>query len=103
MNYKEVFLQWRVILLLVFLVFALVSIFSLDYNNWGAEGATIRSVVPNSSASLAGVANPSPKLTPLAKERIISLDGKTVTSELDFYTYTQSLQENRTIRLTTTK
>ena len=103
MNYKEVFLQWRVILLLVFLVFALVSIFSLDYNNWGAEGATIRSIVPNSSASLAGVANPSPKLTPLAKERIISLDGKTVTSELDFYTYTQSLQENRTIRLTTTK
>ncbi len=103
MNYKEVFIQWRVIVLALFLLFAFVSIFSLDYVNWGAEGATIRAVTPNSSASQAGISNPSPKLTPLAKERILSVDGKTVSSEQDFYMYTASLAVNRTVRLVTTK
>lgn len=97
---KEIFTNWRVILLIVFLVFALIAIRPQLFGN---EGVTIRSVLTNSSAANAGMSNPSAKLTPLAKEKIVALDGKKISSTLDYYNYLETVKPNRTLTIETNK
>ena len=97
---KKIFLNWRVILLLVFLVFALVS---LQPQIFGNEGVVIRSVVPESSAALAGIENPSAKLTPLGKEKILSINGEKINSMEEYFNNTAGVVANRTLRIETTK
>jgi len=97
---KEIFTNWRVILLIVFLIF---SVIAIQPQILGNEGVTIRSVITNSSASQAGIANPSAKLTPLAKEKIVALDGKPISSSLDYYDYLQNVKPNRTLTIQTNK
>ncbi|MEW5896158.1 MAG: hypothetical protein AB1668_00565 [Nanoarchaeota archaeon] len=96
---KKIFTHWRVIILLLFVIFSLVAI----QPHFSNQGAAIRNVVQNSSASLARIENPSPKLTPLAKERIIALDGKKVLSAADYYDLITKVQENDTINVQTNK
>lgn len=105
MNYKlkTILTSWQVVLLMVCLLFALISLFSISPQLWGGEGLTIRSVVTNSSATLAGIENPSPRLTPLARERIFSLDGEKITSVSQYYDLIASLEENETVKLETSK
>ncbi len=98
MKLKQIFTNWRVILLLVFLVF---SVAAIKPQLFGNEGVTIRSVVVNSSAAIAGIENPSPTLTPLAKEKIISINGDKVLSVEDYYALTSALEINRTARIET--
>jgi preprotein translocase subunit SecD len=95
---KELLTNWRVITLVIFLIFALISIQPQIFGN---DGVTIRSVEANSSAELAGLQNPSAKLTPLAKEKIISINGETVKTEDDYYRLTDNLKPNRTLRIET--
>jgi preprotein translocase subunit SecD len=99
MKLKKIFTNWRVILLLVFLVFALISI---KPSPW-VEGVTIRSVGENSSASNAGIENPNPKLSPLAKERVISVNGELINSVEEYHLVIEELEENKTVRLETNK
>lgn len=96
-------MNWRVILLISFLFFSYLSINGGLVPHFWEEGATIRSVAVNSSASRAGIENPSPKLTPLAKEKIISIEGKKISSEEDYHTQIALLKVNRTITLETSK
>ncbi len=98
--WKDIFTQWKVVLLLIVIVLSFVTI---QPQLFGNEGVTIRSVAPNSSASIAGVSNPSPKLTPLAKEKIISLDGTKISSIGDYQRVLSSLKENRTIKVETNR
>lgn len=97
---KNIITNWRVLLLLAFLVCSLIAIRPQVFGN---DGVTIRSVVTNSSAANAGIENPSAKLTPLAKERIISIDGTAVINSQDFFTQTNNLQPNQTLRIETNK
>lgn len=99
-RFKNIAKDWRVILLAIFLVFSLVAIQPQIFGN---EGVTIRSVLPNSSAGSGGIENPSPKLTPLAKEKIISLDGTEIGNVDDYYSYVSQLRGNRTVRVETNK
>ena len=87
---KNMLTNWKIIILLVSLVFSYVAIQPQFFGN---EGVTIRSVIPNSSAANAGILNPSPKLTPLAKEKIVSVDQQPVTSELEYYEVMKTLQD----------
>ncbi len=96
---KEIVVQWKVILLLIFLLFALVAI----HPRFNVEGVAIRSVQPNSTASIVGVENPSAKLTPLQRERILSLNGEPVSSVEEYYALTSQVPVNQTVRLQTTK
>jgi preprotein translocase subunit SecD len=98
MKLKKVFINWRVILLLTFLLFSIVSIKPQIFGN---DGVTIRSVAVNSSAALSGIENPSPKLTPLAKERIISINGNKISSAEDYYKQIELLRVNRTVNIET--
>jgi len=98
MNWKKLFLNWRIILLLTFLLFSLVAIQPQFFGN---EGVTIKSVQKDSSASLAGIANPSAKLTPLSKEKIIAVDGVMVSNADEYYNIVNGLSVNRTVRIET--
>lgn len=99
MKLKKVFTNWRTVVLLVFVIFALMAIKPSP----GVEGLTIRSVEANSTASNAGIENPNPKLTPLAKERIVSIDGEPISSVGDYFLLVSLLEENKTTRLETNK
>src|SRR3989338_7852838 len=99
MKWKELFTNWRVIMLLVFLLFAIISI----QPHFSVEGVTIRSVALNSSASLAGIENPSAKLTPLQKERIVAIDGTPIKTIQDYYEATDLLPPNQTVRIETNR
>ena len=74
-SWKKMFLNWRVLLLLTFIFFSLLAI---QPRLFGVEGATIRHVAPDSAAFGAGLRSPSPSETPLAKEKIIYLNGEKI-------------------------
>ncbi|MBT5740385.1 hypothetical protein HOI26_04780 [Candidatus Woesearchaeota archaeon] len=97
MNWKKLFLNWRVIMLILFVLFALVAIRPQISN----EGVTIRSVSPNSSAALGGIENPSPNSQPLSKEKIISINRQPVDNIEDYYSVISSLLGNDTVRVET--
>lgn len=102
--WKKIFSNWRVVLLMIFLIFALVSIFSLNTEVWlGNEGAAIRSINQNTSASIAGMQSPTSKTTPLAKEKIISFNGEPVKSAEDFFSLESGLVPNSTVKIITSK
>ncbi len=102
MKYPDILKNWKVVMLLIFMIFSVVSIFSLDPANWSAEGVALRSVVPNSSASKAGFENPNPQSTPLQKERLLSINGKTINSVEDYFSEQNALLPNSTATIKTT-
>ncbi len=95
---KNVFINWRVIILLIFILFSLVAI---KPQIFGTDGVTIKSVAVNSSAALAGVENPSSKLSLLDKERITAINGEEVTGLESYYAILEGMKLNRTVRLET--
>ena len=97
---KEIFTSWRVILLLIFLVFALVAIHPQIFSE---EGVTIRSVSYNSSAANAGITTPTAKSMPVNKERILYLNDERIKNADDYYATLKTLKENRSISLQTDK
>ena len=100
MNHKirKLFTNWRIILLLVFIVFSLIVI-----NPTLSKGVAIRNVISNSSASIAGISQPKPNIQPVARERIISINNAPITDVEGYYKYTSTLAPNRTIQIKTTK
>ncbi len=99
MKLKKILTNWRVVVLLVLLVFSLIAI---KPSPW-VEGVTVRSVETNSSASLGGIINPKPNLSPLAKERIVSMGGETITSVQEYHSLIENLEEGKTIHVETNK
>lgn len=99
MKLKEIILNWRVIMLLIFLLLAIVAI----KPQFDSDGVIIRSVLQNSSAANAGIQSPSTKSTPLQKEKIIALDSKSISSVEEFHQQVQSFAPNQTITLRTNK
>ncbi len=85
------------------LIFVVLSLVAIQPHFGSSEGVTIRSVVHNSSAASAGISNPSPKLQPLAKEKVLSLNNQKVNSVTEFYTIQKSLHLNDSVRIQTTK
>ncbi len=80
MNFKEVFLQWRVLLLLFFIVISVIMI----QPSLVDKGVAIRSIVKDSPAAFAGMHSPSGKDKPMFRETITSINGNTIRS-LDDY------------------
>ncbi|MBN1544108.1 hypothetical protein JW898_01445 [Candidatus Woesearchaeota archaeon] len=94
---KQILKSVRIIVLLVFIVLSIVAI----HPNPGAEGVAIRSVMRNSSASLAGIQSPSPSSTPMSKERVLEINNEPIN---DIKTYTDmvsGLKPNRTVQIKT--
>jgi preprotein translocase subunit SecD len=89
--------NWRVIIVLVAIVLALVAV----YPNPTVKGITIRSVALNSSASLAGIESPKPTSTPMSKERVISINNIIVNDVSDYYNFVSTLEPNRSVQIKT--
>ena len=100
MNYKikKLITNWRIILLLVFIVVSIVAI-----QPTASKGVAIRNVITNSSASIAGIPQPKPNVQPVARERILSINNKLINDVEDYYKYISDLVPNRTIQIKTTK
>ncbi len=98
--WKKIFTGWRVVLLLCLLVLA---IWSIQPHFFGNEGATIRSVAANSSASNAGMQSATAKLAPLAREKILFVNGGEINTAQDYYAAIEKLAPNRTIKIDTDK
>tara|TARA_B100000315_G_C14592797_1_gene596841 strand:- start:5441 stop:7192 length:1752 start_codon:yes stop_codon:yes gene_type:complete len=101
MNYKvkKLFTNWRILLLIIFLVFSLVSI----HPSFGEKGLSIRSVVRNSSAELAGIESPNPAASPLSKEQIIAINNIQITSLEEYEELIEDLQPNQRLTFETNK
>src|SRR3989338_6201491 len=94
---KKMLVNWRVFLLLTFLV---VSILAIKPQIFGTEGVEIYSLKTNSSLAEAGLVIPA-KAMPTAREHLLSVDGiKTDTVE-DYYSALSQLRANRTVRVET--
>ncbi len=100
MNYKlkKLITNWRVILLAVFLLVSLIAIHPTL-----SKGVAIRSVITNSSASIAGIPQPKPSIMPVAREKIISINSEEIKTLDDYYSQTSALSPNRTVQIKTTK
>jgi len=96
---KKLLFNWRVIILIAFLILAVAAINPRPFN----EGASIRSVEINSSASLAGIQNPKSSITPLGREIIVSIDNKPITSALDYYNYLETIEKEDPVQVKTNK
>ena len=95
---KKLLTNWRIILLAVFIVASLVAIHPA-----ASEGIAIRSVIANSSASIAGIQQPKPNIQPVAREKILSISNRPMNSLGDYYNFTGSLSPNRTITIKTNR
>ena len=98
-RFKEVIKNWKVILLVIAIVLAVVAIYPNPWN----DGVAIRNVIKNSSASLAGIESPSPTSTPMSKERIIAINNKPVHNIQDYIALTSGLDPNITIQIKTNR
>ena len=100
MNYKikKLITNWRVILLALFIVISLIAIHPTL-----SEGVAIRSVLTNSSASIAGIPQPKPNIQPVARERIITINNKPINDIEDYYKHISTVSSNRSFTIKTTK
>ena len=99
MDFKKALFKGRVIILLIALILSIVAINPHPFN----EGASIRFVEINSSASLAGIQNPKPTAPPLAREIILSVDNIKIKGEKEYYDVVSNLALNESIQLKTNK
>ncbi|MBT6519471.1 hypothetical protein HOK51_06485 [Candidatus Woesearchaeota archaeon] len=96
---KDIFKNVRVIVLVIAVILAIVAI----HPNFMADGVAIRSVATNSTASWAGISNPSAKSTPMSKEVILSLNNQRIYNEKDYYDLMLGFEPNKTIQIKTTE
>lgn len=94
---KKMLTNTRVIIWLIVLILSIVAI-NPSFDN---EGVTIRSIVKDSPAHAAGIKSPDAKLTPLSKEKIISINNQPIKNEQDYYEFVRLLSYNQTITIRT--
>lgn len=96
---KKIIKNIRVIILLI-AVFS--AIFAIGFSPWN-EGAAIRNVIPNSSANMAGIRNPTPNTPPMSRERITAVNNVPIKTVEEYYELINSFGPNITFTLRTNK
>lgn len=96
---KRIIRNFRVILLLIFLVLAIVAINPRP----GVDGVAIRSVLTDSAASGAGIAQPSPTSSPISRERILGINNRPINSISDYYDFINGIEINQSLQIKTDK
>lgn len=99
MKFKRLITNWRVIILVLFMIFAYLTI----NPNFNTSGVVVKAVELNSSASFAGFENPGASTMPTKLEVINSVNGKTITNLKDYSDIISSINNNETIRITSNK
>jgi preprotein translocase subunit SecD len=96
---KKLITNWRVIVLLVTLLIAIIAISP----RFGDRGIAVRHVAPNSAASIAGIENPVSSTALASRERIVAVNGDPISSVSVFYDSTLDLKVNDTVVIKTNK
>ncbi len=96
---KKLITNFRIIILLILLVSAVVAIWPNPF----ARGVAIRNVISNSSASIAGIESPRPNIPPMSRERILTMNGQPIDTVADYYAFESGLAENRTVIIETNR
>lgn len=99
MRLAKLFKDYRVILMLLFLIFTYIIIAP----NFNIKGVAIKAVELNSSASLAGFENPGSNTMPTQYEVIKSINGKNIINLQDYSSALSLINNNETVRFTTNK
>jgi preprotein translocase subunit SecD len=96
---KKIFTNIRVIILLIFIVAAIISINPRP----GSDGVIIMNVISNSSASEAGILQPSPNIKPVDRERVLAINNKPIKNEEDYFNIIKEFKSNQSVQLKTSK
>jgi preprotein translocase subunit SecD len=96
---KKILTNWRVILVFIVLLLAIVAI----YPNFSVEGVAIRNVMINSSASVAGIESSKSTAAPMSREKIISINNVMIKNISDYYDTINSFIPNTTVQIKTNK
>ena len=96
---RKIFTNWRVLLLITFLV---ISVLSIKPQIFGAEGVEIHSMQANSSLAQAGLIIPA-EVQPTARERILSVNDIPTPTVDEYYAVQAQLHPNMTVRIQTDK
>lgn len=95
---KKIFLNFRVIVLIIALVLAFVAI---SPNPWN-EGVVIKGVTSNSSAAAAGI-EVSQKGSPMSREMILAINGKPISSLSDYQAAVGAITPNSSVMVKTSE
>ncbi len=96
---KKIFTNFRIIIVLIAVLLAVVAI----HPNPFVKGVAIRAVTINSSAALGGIESPKPTASPMSRERIISINNQAIDDLEAYYDFEASLKANRTVHIKTNK
>ncbi len=96
---KSILTNLRVIIVIACLVLTIIAINPNPF----AKGVAIRNVMKNSSASIAGIENPDPKLGPMSRELVLSMNNVPIKNVKDYYDFVSGLEPNRTLQVKTNK
>lgn len=96
---KRILTNWRVIILIITLVLAIIAIRPTPW----ADGVVIKAVERNSTASLAGIESPNPQAQPLSKERVLAINNNPVSTVKDYFDIIQDFEINDTVQIRTTE
>lgn len=96
---KRIFTNTRIIIWMIFLVFALVAI---SPQPW-VEGVAIRTVLKDSAAFEAGLESPEPTSTPTSREVIHAINNQPIKSVADYYAAVGKGEINDTLLIRTDK
>ncbi|MBW2990021.1 MMPL family transporter [Candidatus Woesearchaeota archaeon] len=96
---KKIFTNFKILLSLALVLFALVAIYPNPYR----KGVAIRSVISNSSANLAGIPSPKPSTPPMSREAVISINNKVINDVEDYSNALESLKANLSVQIRTNK
>jgi preprotein translocase subunit SecD len=94
-KFKQIFTNWRVIMLVVFLIFSIWFI----RPNFQNEGAAVRFVVKNSTAALGGMHGPLETDRPMMYEIITDVNGNKIRSSEDFNKIVENLETGDIVRI----
>ena len=94
---KLMFKNWRVIMMLVAVLFAVVAIHPVPWR----DGVAVRSVVSNSSAGDAGFISAKPMSTPTSRERVLQFDSMPIHSMADYDAALSKLMPNQSVTIQT--
>ncbi|MDD5133586.1 MAG: preprotein translocase subunit SecD [Candidatus Nanoarchaeia archaeon] len=99
MKLGKLFKNWRMIVLILFLLFSYIVI----NPQFGEKGVVIKSVELNSTSYLAGMVSPSPSTVQTKLETIKSVNGNTITNLQEYSKALDTIKDGEIIRLTTDK
>lgn len=101
---KEIFSNWRVLVLIVLLIFSVHLLFFDGITpGFTREGAAIRGVAKDSAADIVGFFGTDFKTKPLQREVITAVNGVPVRNAADFYLAISDIYVNQSIFIKTNK